>query len=117
MKEKSDTFFYLHLLLFRKAAILYFLYFYTSYTTFWGEKAKKLGKTQNHEVKENSHAFIREKFKSQILKLDMLFFKNFKSERKENKRCSLCITFLFQKGQGKKKPNKPNKTRQDASLI
>lgn len=115
MKEKKVILSFTYIYFFSEK-----LPFYTSYTFILliqlsGEKKlKKLDKTQNHEVKENSHAFIREKFKSQILKLDMLFFKNFKSERKENKRCSSCITFLFQKGQGK---NKPNKTRQDASLI
>lgn len=80
-KKKSDTFFYLYLPLFRKAAILYFLYFYPSDTTCWGEKAIKTSKTQNHEAKNISHTFTREKFKSQILKLDinyLFFFNNFK---------------------------------------
>lgn len=47
------------------------LSFYT-YTTFWGEKAKKnQAKHRTMRLKKNSHAFIREKLKSQTVKLDM----------------------------------------------
>lgn len=65
-RKKGDIFFCLYLFLFRK--ICHFILF----ILLSGEKKlKNQSKTQNYEVKKTSHAFIREKLKSQTVKLDM----------------------------------------------